>query len=67
MQQIDDVVAGWLSGSGGQDNPAGPLYIQGTEATEAALGDASMAVTLAGCNTLRGGTTCSYNGGCACC
>ena len=30
MQQHDDVVSGWLSGSdnfGGLDNPAGPLYL----------------------------------------
>ena len=34
MQQNDDVVAGWLSGSDsidGLENPAGPLYIEGRE------------------------------------
>jgi hypothetical protein len=37
MQQTDDIVEGWLSGSDDHDNPAGPLYIQGEAATEAAL------------------------------
>jgi len=27
MQQNDDVVSSWLSGSDSSDNPAGPLYV----------------------------------------
>jgi hypothetical protein len=42
MQQTDDIVSGWLSGSDsvdGVENPAGSLYIEGAAATEAALTD----------------------------
>lgn len=68
MQETESIVEGWLSGSDsdGFTNPAGPLYIQGVEAMEA-MADPSMAVSLAACNTIRGGTTCSFNGGCHCC
>lgn len=65
MQQNDDVVAGWLSGSDGDDNPAGPLYIEGAASLEAALTNPSMKETV-GMVTCRG-TTCSYSGGCLCC
>lgn len=70
MQTTDSVVQDWLAGRDSCDgsvNPAGPLYIQGTEAMEAAMADPAMAVSLAGCNTLLGGTTCSLGGGCLCC
>jgi hypothetical protein len=30
MQQNDAVVARWLSGSDSSDNPAGPLYVDGS-------------------------------------
>ncbi len=44
MQQIDDIVSGWLNGEEveGFGNPAGPLYIEGLAATEKALTDASL-------------------------
>jgi hypothetical protein len=67
MQLNDEIVSGWLSGSdsiGGYENPAGPLYIQGRAATEAAMTDRSQGM-MAG--TLQGGTTCSLARGCACC
>ncbi len=38
--QNDDIVAGWRSGAnsvGGMDNPAGPLYIEGEAAFQAAI------------------------------
>lgn len=57
MQQIDEVVSGWLSGEEGLDNPAGPLYIEGTAATEAALTDPGIGKVL-----ISGATTCSYSG-----
>ena len=44
--RIDEIVAGWLSGSEstqGVNNPAGPLYVGG-EATEAALTNATDAL-----------------------
>ena len=67
MQLNDEVVSAWLDGSdsiGGHDNPAGPLYIEGQAATEAALTHAGQGmITL----SLRGSTTCSMGGGCACC
>lgn len=69
MQETNSVVESWLTGSDscdGLSNPAGPLYIQGTEAMEA-MADPSMAVTLAACNTINGGTSCTFNGGCSCC
>jgi hypothetical protein len=70
MQQSDDVISGWLSGSDsidGLDNPAGPLYIEGQEATEAALTNPGMRASVLGTMSLVGGTTCSYGGGCLCC
>lgn len=70
MQQNDEVISGWLEGSDsidGLDNPAGPLYIEGQAATEAALTNPGMRATVLGCMTLAGGTTCSYSGGCLCC
>lgn len=57
MQQIDEVVSGWLSGEEGLANPAGPLYIEGTAATEAALTDPGIGKVL-----ISGATTCSYSG-----
>ena len=70
MQRSDSVVLDWLGGkdaSSGLVNPAGPLYIQGAEAMEAAMTDPAMAVSRAECVSLHGGTTCSYTGGCLCC
>ena len=70
MQQNDDVVAGWLSGSDsidGHENPAGPLYIEGEAATEAALTNHGMKATRLSCAFLVGRTTCSGGGGCFCC
>ncbi len=64
----DEIVSGWLSGSdsfGGYDNPAGPLYIEGLAATEAALTDPNQGMIATA--TLRGATTCSVGRGCACC
>lgn len=65
MQQTDEVVSGWLSGSDnvlGLDNPAGPLYIEGAASFEAAL-------TGAATNYFTSKTTvsCGNMGGCACC
>lgn len=68
MQLNDEIVSGWLSGldqSGGYENPAGPLFIEGQAATEAALTSPGEGLMLTG--TLAGGTTCSLGGGCACC
>jgi hypothetical protein len=66
MQQTDDIVSGWLSGSDsidGMENPAGPLYIEGAVATEAALTDSRTSM-----NMLTGITSVSCRpGGCACC
>lgn len=69
MQMSDSVVMDWLSGGDGGNgavNPAGPLYIQGADAMEAAMADPSLAITLQACS-LQGGTTCSFSGGCLCC
>jgi len=64
MQEIDDVVSGWLNGAenvGGMGNPAGPLYIHGLSVTEVALtkpiGNLVTAHTTASCTP----------GGCYCC
>jgi hypothetical protein len=57
MQQIDEVVSSWLRGDEGLDNPAGPLYIEGAAATEAALTDPGIGKVL-----ISGATTCSYSG-----
>lgn len=68
MQLNDEIVSGWLNGldiSRGHDNPAGPLYMEGLAATEAALtakGDGPMLT-----GTLAGATSCSLARGCACC
>jgi hypothetical protein len=70
MQLNDDVVMGWLSGSdsvGDLGNPAGPLYIEGLAATEAALTDPGSGKVL-----ISGATTCSFSGkhcasSCYCC
>jgi len=67
MQLNDAIVSGWLSGSdssGGYENPAGPLYIEGRAAIEAAMTESNRGL-MAG--TLHGGTTCSLARGCACC
>jgi len=61
MQQIDDIVSGWLSGAeGGMENPAGPLYIEGTSATEAALTDSSLPLftRCSSCSASSGGQCC---------
>lgn len=66
--QTDDIVSGWLSGAdsvGAYANPAGPLYIQGAAATEAAMTNENTGniVTVASVCT-----TCSVHYyGCACC
>jgi hypothetical protein len=64
MQQHDDVVMGWLSGSesvGGFENPAGPLYIDNmTEKKMTNRVGASIHMTL-----LK--TTQSCASGCDCC
>lgn len=70
MQLNDDVVSGWLSGSDsidGLDNPAGPLYIQGQAAMEAAMTNPGTRATVVGTMSLISGTTCSACGGCLCC
>jgi Family of unknown function (DUF6229) len=70
MSQLDDVVSDWLSGSDisdGCENPAGPLYIQGEQATNDALANPDLRITAVACRTVLGATTCSYNGGCLCC
>lgn len=67
MQLNDEIVSGWLSGSdsiSGYDNPAGPLYIEGQAATEAALTSAGQEMNTL---SLHGSTTCSMARGCACC
>jgi len=63
MQQNDKVVSSWLNGIDcvdGMDNPAGPLFIQGTAATEAAMADPSNIVSVSTASCLPGG-------GCHCC
>lgn len=63
MQQNDDVVSGWLSGTdsiGGLDNPAGPLYVD--SATEKKM-TSQAGPTI---QTLLK-TTQSCASGCACC
>ena len=67
MQQTDEIVAGWLSGSDSVDglaNPAGPLYIEGYAVTEAALTGAGSRL-----NNITSATTisCGNIGGCHCC
>ncbi|ULU24004.1 DUF6229 family protein [Dyella terrae] len=70
--QFDDIVSSWLNGEdsfGGHANPAGPLYIQGAGATEAALtSDKTVKSMLTSVGTTC--STCSIHtsgGGCACC
>ncbi|MBE1161785.1 DUF6229 family protein [Dyella acidiphila] len=63
MQQHDDVVSGWLDGSdncGGQDNPAGPLYLD-SSAEEKMTGQSAAAIF----TTQK--TTQSCASGCICC
>lgn len=64
MQQHDEVVSSWLSGSdsfGGVDNPAGPLYVDNaTEKKMTSQAGAEIIQTL-----LK--TTQSCASGCACC
>lgn len=65
MQQNDDVVSGWLNGSDSNDNPAGPLYIEGAIATEKAMTEAGARTNVF---TTLGGTTASCRPtSCACC
>lgn len=67
MQQTDNIVSGWLGGSesiDGYENPAGPLYIEGTVATEVAL------TTDSGTGMNAGGSNSSCSmivGHCFCC
>ena len=61
MQQHDDVVSSWLSGSDSSDNPAGPLYIDSS--TEKKM---TSQVRAAGIDTMNK-TTQSCASGCACC
>lgn len=64
MFQNDDVVSGWLSGQDSIDNPAGPMFIEGSLATEAAMTQADTA----GRPFTVGGTTASCRASsCACC
>ena len=65
MQLNDDIVSGWLSGSdsiGGYDNPAGPLFIEGAAATEAA-----MTADSAGMNMGSTSSCSQHTGHCDCC
>lgn len=68
MLQNDDVVSGWLSGQDsieGHDNPAGPLFIEGSVATEAAMTQVDAAAYIF---TTLGGTTASCRPtSCYCC
>ncbi|MEI2454934.1 MULTISPECIES: DUF6229 family protein [Lysobacter] len=57
--QIEDIVSGWLNGSE-SENPAGPLYVEGVAATEAALTDTTLPL-LTRCSS------CSASGGGYCC
>jgi len=63
MQHADMIITGWLNGSdtvNGMDNPAGPLYIDGQDATEAVLSNARLGL----------GTRCSVctaSAGSQCC
>lgn len=69
MQQLDEVVSGWLNGSdatGGIANPAGSLFIHGAAAVETALTKPNMGESAMGggfYNTLSN----SGGGGCWCC
>jgi hypothetical protein len=65
MQQTDDTVSSWLSGSDGTDNPAGPLYIEGAVETEEALTQSRAGTNIF---TTLGGTTASCRPStCSCC
>lgn len=69
MQQFDDIVSSWLSGSDsveGQENPAGPLYMEGTAATEASMTDPD---TVTSVLTSYTSASCLAGGGthCLCC
>jgi hypothetical protein len=69
MERSDSVVSGWLDGIDSVDgiaNPAGPLYIEGLAATEAALTDVKTPISGAGTIGTTG-TSCSFTGGCCCC
>lgn len=61
--QTQDIVAGWLSGAdsmNGYDNPAGPLYAAGQDATEAAMTNPDMALmtNCSACTASRPGYCC---------
>lgn len=69
MQQNDDVVSGWLDGSDnvdGLDNPAGPLYVEGSQAMESSVGEADVFASL-NPRTTATCSSCSFSGGCCCC
>ena len=60
MQQNDDVISAWLSGSDSADNPAGPLYID-------SFTEKKMTTRIReGADTMLK-TTQSCASGCACC
>jgi hypothetical protein len=59
MQQNDDVVSGWLSGTDSLDNPAGPLYLD--SAAEEKMTSASAAIF----TTQKTSQSCAS--GCICC
>ena len=63
MQQNDNVVLGWLTGSenvSGFDNPAGPLFIDGTTQKK-------MTNHVGAAMILTHATTQSCASGCICC
>jgi hypothetical protein len=63
MQQNDNVVMGWLTGSesvSGFDNPAGPLFIDGTTQKK-------MTSHVGAAMSLTHATTQSCASGCNCC
>jgi hypothetical protein len=63
MQQNDNVVMGWLTGSenvSGFDNPAGPLFIDGTTQKK-------MTSHVGAAMILTHATTQSCASGCNCC
>lgn len=58
-----DTISSWLSHSDNQsDNPAGPLFIAGAVATEAAMTNADSDM-----NIITAKTTMSCARGCICC
>jgi len=64
--QTEDIVSSWRNGAGnvdGYENPAGPLYIGGADAVEAALTSSSNpSITMQSLTAI----TCSPGGCCVC-